>query len=177
MKSFPYPPVRNRNHYLVVRTWLGRNALRHIHQDYWKRGVALPSVEELSAWLWDLARKAMRDLPFDKLTQVVDEATKWALTEYNPNADVYVRARRGGSRGITITDADLLAVRELSHAAAAKVLHVSKSTIRRRRDGFDEAAALIPEPKLDWRTDLDRIIAADQAERLSTLDLLEGVII
>jgi hypothetical protein len=190
MKTFPYLPPKDRNVYLAVRTWLGRNALRHLHQDYWKRGEALPAADELTGWLWDLARKARDDLSFEKLARVVDEASSWALVEYNPDAEVYVRARKGGSRSIQLSDADLLSVRGLSHAEAARVLHVSKSTIRRRRESFDpteaelDALIVIPETSEgnnpvtvtdDWRTEFDRIIAAELEERLSTLDILEGV--
>ena len=190
MRAFPYIPPKDRNVYLAVRVWLGRNALRHLHQDYWKRGLALPTADELAGWLWDLAAKRQDSLSFEKLTRAVDEATVWALGEYDPNAEVYVRARKGGSRSIQLSDADLLSVRDLSHAEAARVLHVSKSTIRRRRDGFDpteaelDALIVIPETSEgndpvtitdDWRAEFDRIIAAELEERLSTLDILEGV--
>lgn len=153
MKTFPYPAPRDANHFLTVRRWLGRNALRHLHQDYWKRGLALPSADELTGWLWDIARPAMAHLSHEKLGRAIEEATSWALTEYDPNAAIYERKRRAGAKGgragkIQLTAEDLLSVRDLSHAEAAKRLHVSRSTIQRARRDFDptdaELGILIP---------------------------------
>lgn len=183
------------DHSTWVIRWMTISAFRYLtaHQ---KAGIAFPSTDELAAWLLEVSEpRARQYLDPDDIAAKCADAARFAIDTFDPQR--YERSARGGrANRIELTDDQLASVLPLSHAEAAKVLHVSKSTIQRRRrewgrvtDEVDPATGEVLDDSIpetnegnetvtlpdDWRAEFDRLIAADMAERLSTLDLLEGV--
>jgi DNA-binding XRE family transcriptional regulator len=145
----PFEPLGSTywDHSTWVLRWMIVSAFGYLkaHQ---KAGSTFPSVDELGAWLLEISEpKARRYFDADGIVQRAARAAREAHEWYDPER--YERSARGGRANfIELTDAQLLSVRDLSHAQAANVLHVSKRTIQRRRETFDatqaELAVLIP---------------------------------
>lgn len=130
----PFEPLDQRywDHSTWVIRWMTISCFRYLtaHQ---KAGIAFPSTDELAAWLLEVSEpRARQYLDPDDIAAKCADAARFAVDTFDPQR--YERSARGGrANRIELTDDQLASVLPLSHAEAAKVLHVSKSTVQRRR--------------------------------------------
>lgn len=174
MKLYPFPKpqlhLRRRatskgspeiywDHHTHVVRWMGRNALRRIHE-FRKTAGRYPTVDELQDWLTDHCSEARRY--FDDYDEMAEDAAAFALDAFDPlEYEVRVkRARNGGKvsgykkgargkRPPKYTTDELRKIEHLSIAQQAEELGCSPATIKRIRARLKAEIAAEHETELD----------------------------
>lgn len=141
------------DHHTHAIRWMGKNALRRIHEAR-KRTGRFPTVDELQDWLEVHCVEARHY--FGDFEQMAEDAAVFALdafdqAEYDRRVARAVNGGKKSRRGKSFTTDQLREVDHLSIAKQAEKLGCSPATIKRRR------------------ADLKAEISAEQDEELDAL--------
>jgi hypothetical protein len=153
----PLPP-RYWDHSTHVVRWMGRNALRYLHEQH-KAGEQPPSVRALATWLLEMTRRQAPQhfgyVTRDKVDYQAESAAEFALREYDPEHRVYKRAANGGRKGRPRRSPHMDALRELAHlkpTPAGRVLGIGPEQVRRLRKQID---------RIDFEAELNELFGPE----------------
>lgn len=152
-------PERYWDHGTEVIRWMERNGFRYLHSfapGHPNADKPVPRVEDLTAWMLTITMAHEHRLTDEELDRKAKDAAIFVAIHYDPEAEVYKRARRGGSksrRGPQYTSAQLKDLEGLSIAQQAHALGCSPRTVARLR-------------KKSFQDELDELFKNDDHEEV-----------
>lgn len=147
-----------------VASWMIRCGFRYLRETFDRPGLEFPDCATLAEWMIDAGRQRGGEW-FYKID--MEDRARYASHEvlrmYDPEAMVYVRAAKGGTksrRGPSVTIDAVRDTTSLSIAQAAQTLGCSTATVKRRRAEIRRGQT---DRNVQILLEMDRQIAAAKA--------------